>query len=385
MDLAYVTTYDSRDLKSLYNWAGLGYYISQSLKEHEVEINYIGPLKDRAYLSAICKLKRHYYQIVEKKNYLKALDPIIQRNYAHQASQKLSSCQSDVVFGTTTVPIAYLDCSQPTVFWSDATFMNLLDFYPLYKNFCRASIEHGHQLERLALQKCALAIYASDWAAQSAIDYYQADPAKVKVVPFGSNIENSLTTDSVKELIDRRPSNKCKLLFIGYDWFRKGGDLVIKLVEMLNSVGLETELTVIGCRPSLEEPALKYVKTLGIISKSTEEGKSTIKQLLSDSHFLIMPSQAECYGVVFCEANSFGVPSIATKVGGIPTIIKDDLNGKLFALDADITEYCNYIYRLFNNYADYKKLALSSFHEYQLRLNWTMSGKKVKDLLVNCI
>jgi glycosyltransferase involved in cell wall biosynthesis len=381
MKIAYLTTYDSQDLKSFYNWAGLGYYIALSLKQQSVEIDYIGPLEDRVCLKAACKLKRHYHQIVERKNYLRALDPITQRGYVQQVTRKMLNSKADLVFGATTIPISYLDCSQPTVFWSDATFVNLLDSYPIYKNLCQESIDHGHQLERLALQKCSLAIYSSDWAAQTAINYYQADPAKVKVVPFGANLENSLTMSAVKELIDSRPSNKCKLLFIGYDWFRKGGDIVVKLVQELNSAGLNTELTVIGCNPFLDESASAYVKALGIISKSTKEGTTTMSQLLAESHFLIMPSKAECYGIVFCEANSFGTPCIATNVGGIPTIIKDDRNGKLFDLNADIFEYCQYILNLFANYSLYKKLAYSTFQEYQSRLNWSVASHTVKKLL----
>jgi glycosyltransferase involved in cell wall biosynthesis len=106
-----------------------------------------------------------------------------------------------------------------------------------------------------------------------------------------------------------------------------------------------------------------------------------LEQLLGESHFLIVPSIAECYGLVFCEANSYGVPCIAQKVGGIPTIIRDNINGYLFEPGSSILNYCNYISQLFSNYKEYKQLALSSFNEYQSRLNWTVAGQTVKSLL----
>jgi glycosyltransferase involved in cell wall biosynthesis len=240
-------------------------------------------------------------------------------------------------------------------------------------------------MERLALQKCKLAIYASEWAAQTAIDYYNADPNKVKVVPFGANIDSSRNFSEIKDLIESRPSNKCKLLFLGVDWFRKGGDVALKVAEELNKLGLNTELTVVGCQPIVEGSLPSFVKPLGFISKSTNEGKERINQLLAESHFLILPSRAECYGVVFCEANSLGVPCISRKVGGIPTIIKPNVNGNLFDLNTEITEYCEYISRLFSNYSDYKNLALSSFNEYQSRLNWSVAGKTVQELLTTII
>jgi glycosyltransferase involved in cell wall biosynthesis len=174
-------------------------------------------------------------------------------------------------------------------------------------------------------------------------------------------------------------------LFLGVDWERKGGDIALQVAEQLNDLGLDTELTVVGCEPIVEGSLPKFVKSLGFISKSTIAGKERLDRLIAESHFLILPSRAECYGVVFCEANSFGVPCISRKVGGIPTIIKPNVNGNLFDLNANISEYCNYIYRLFTNYSDYKNLALSAFHEYESRLNWGVAGQKVKQFLTEII
>jgi len=381
MKLAYVTKYDSRSLEGYHNWSGLGYYIAQSLKNQSIPLEYIGPLNDPIHLKAICKFKRYYYGLFHNKNYQKIPDPLTLKSYAKQVAKKLSGRGSDIVFSATVEPIAYLDCKQPIVFWSDATCSGLVDFYPEYSNLCHESLRNWHIMERLALEKCKLAIYASEWAAQTAIDYYNADPSKVKVVPFGANIDSRRTLSDIKILIEARPSNRCKLLFLGVDWYRKGGDVALKVAEELNSLGLDTELTIVGCEPIAERPLPEFVKSLGYISKSTNIGKDKINQLIAESHFLILPSTAECYGIVFCEANAFGVPCISRKVGGIPTIIKPNVNGNLFDLNADISEYCNYIYRLFTNYADYKNLALSAFHEYESRLNWGVSGQQVKNLL----
>lgn len=148
---------------------------------------------------------------------------------------------------------------------------------------------------------------------------------------------------------------------------------------------METELIIVGCQPTIDEPIPNFIRSLGFISKSTERGLNEINGLLAESHFLVLPSRAEAFGIVFCEANSFGVPCLSTNVGGIPTVIKDDLNGKTFSKDANITEYCTYISNLFSNYSQYKNLALSSFNEYQFRLNWSVTGQTVKKLLVELI
>jgi glycosyltransferase involved in cell wall biosynthesis len=382
MKIAYVTNFEAKNLAIRDNWSGLGYYIAQSLKNQDITVEYMGPLQDPVTLQTIRKLKSRYYKLFYKKNYQKDADPLTLKNYASQVAKKLNSIKSDIVFSATVNPIAYLECKQPIVFWADATCAGLVDFYPQYTNLCQESLKNWHMMERLALQKCKLAIYASEWAAQTAIDYYNVDPEKVKVVPFGANIDSFRTIGEIKDLIESRPLNKCKLLFLGVDWYRKGGDVALKVAEELNNLGLNTELTVVGCQPIVEGSLPSFVKPLGFISKSTIEGKERINQLLAESHFLIVPSRAECYGVVFCEANSLGVPCISRKVGGIPTIIRPNVNGNLFDIDASITEYCNYILRLFANYADYKELALSAFNEYKSRLNWKVAGQKIKELLI---
>ncbi|NJN10972.1 MAG: glycosyltransferase family 4 protein [Richelia sp. RM2_1_2] len=382
MKLAYVTVYNPFDIKK---WSGLGYYISQALKEQSINIEYIGALKDKILHGVVRKSKRHYYELVDQKSYLVNSEPLILKDYANQIHEKLSDLRTDIIFSPTINPITYLECEQPIVFWADATFAGLQDFYPHYSNLCDETIENWHLMETLAIQKCKLAIYASEWAAKTAIEHYKADPAKVKVVPFGANLEINHTFDEVKAFVEARPRNKCKLLFLGVEWFRKGGDVAFEVTKALNQSGLNTELTVVGCEPIIDEPLPDYVKPLGFINKSTLEGKEKISKLLAESHFLILPSRAECFGVVFCEASSFGVPSLAANTGGIPTAVKDNINGKLFELNADIEEHCKYISDLFANYSEYKKLALCAFNEYQTRLNWTVAGRTVKNLLRECL
>jgi glycosyltransferase involved in cell wall biosynthesis len=384
MRIAYVTPFNATTLAVRDNWSGTGYYMAQALKQQSRPLEYIGPLEDRLALQVMRKFKNRYHKFLGN-NYIKDSELLIYKDYARQISAKLSNTKVDIVFSAASNPIAYLECNQPIVFWADATFANLIDFYPLYSNLCQESFQNAHLMETMSLKKSKLAIYSSEWAAQTAIDYYQAEPDKVKVVTFGANVESNLNIAEIKNLIASRPTNQCKLLFLGIDWFRKGGNVALEVAKKLNNSGLNTELTVVGCQPIVEGSLPDFVKPLGFIQKSTPEGKNKIYQLIANSHFLILPSLADCTPIVFCEANSLGVPCVSRKVGGIPSIIKDDLNGKLFDKDSDSTEYCEYIYNLFMNYSEYQNLALSAFHEYESRLNWKVAGEKIKELLTTII
>ena len=382
MKIAYVTTYDATDRNA---FGGRGYYMARSLNDQSTALEYIGPLEEK--YSWLLKSKEYIYNNrVVKKRYTRERDRLLIMDYARQISRKLSGLDVDVIFSPMSLgsqPVAYLECKQPIVIWTDATFAGALDFYPHLRSsmLCKETISAGIANERAVLNRCDLAIYWSEWAAQTAIEHYQIDPAKVKVVPVGPNLECHRDLDDIRAMVDSRPSHTCKLLFLGMEWHRKGGDIAFEVAKELNNTGLNTELTVVGCQPLVDEPLPSYVKSLGYINKSTPEGAYRIDRLLAEAHFLILPSRAEAFGMIFCEASSFGVPSLTAHVGGIPTAVRDGVNGKTFSSDASIEEYCMFIAELFSDYAQYKNLALASFHEYRSRLNWSVAGQTVKHLL----
>jgi glycosyltransferase involved in cell wall biosynthesis len=72
---------------------------------------------------------------------------------------------------------------------------------------------------------------------------------------------------------------------------------------------------------------------------------------------------------------------LSTRTGGVTSAIKDHINGMTFNLTDGAEHYANYILNLFNQYSIYEELCLSSFNEYETRLNWNVSGKKIVELL----
>ncbi|MEA3444550.1 MAG: glycosyltransferase family 4 protein [Bacteroidota bacterium] len=374
MKLSYVTTYDSSDIHA---WSGCVVGILKTLQNSGFQTEQIDNLKERCIF--MLKIKKAYYAKILSKTYLCDRDPFLLKNYAAQVDSALEHLNGDVVFSPGTIPIAYLQTRKPIVFWTDASFAGMIDFYPDFSNLCAETIKNGNKMEQLALSKCRLAIYSSEWAANTAIQNYDVDPAKVKVVPLGGNANENRNLHQINTIIKNKDFDTCRLLFVGVDWSRKGGDLAIKVAELLTKRGIKTELHIVGCKPPYKVP--NYVKLYPFLSKNTEEGRNTMDKLMSGSHFFILPSKAECYGSVFGEASSFGLPSLATKVGGIPSAIKDGKNGQTFSLDEGPEKYCDYIERLMSSKQDYNELALSSFSEYTKRMSWASSGKKVYELI----
>jgi glycosyltransferase involved in cell wall biosynthesis len=374
MKISYVTTYNASDI---HNWSGLGYTLARTLAEQHAELDFVGDLKMKN--ARLLKAKRLLYKAIGQR-FLVERNFSVAEHYASQIAKRIAP-DSDCILSPGSLPLACLETRKPKVFYTDATFAGMVGFYENFSALAAETIEKGNRLEQVALDSCSLAIYSSDWAAGTALEHYRVDPKKVKVVPFGGSMECHRTADELKRIVRQRSKTTCKLLFLGVDWVRKGGDLAVQITHALNRAGLKTELHIAGIRAlpfaSLPDNVIDH----GFISKASPEGMGRIEKLLAESHFLVLPTKAEAYGLVFCEANSFGVPAIATRVGGIPTIVKDDLNGKLFPLSATATDYADHIFNLFSNYDRYEELALSSFHEFQTRLNWNSSGKALFALL----
>lgn len=374
MNIAYVTSHNARDIHS---WSGTPYHVAQALIAQGGRLNYIDNLSIP--FNNLLKVKRLAYRYMGKK-YLLDRELFVLKDYARQITRRLSP-DTDVLFSPGSTPMALLDTKKPKVFYADATFASLLGAYDSYSNLAAETLRNGMAIEQASLTSSALAIYSSDWAAQSALDHYKVDPRKVHVVPFGANVEANRTEEDIQRIVDSRPRTRCRLLFLGVDWERKGGDKALAVLKALNERGLPTELHIAGIRSFPFDTLPEHVVDHGFISKSTPEGRRRIDDLLESSHFLILPTKAEAYGLVFAEANALGVPDLSTIVGGVPTIVKDGLNGQLFPLDAPAGAYADYVFNLFQQYDRYQQLALSSFHEFETRLNWASTGKRLVELI----
>ena len=85
--------------------------------------------------------------------------------------------------------------------------------------------------------------------------------------------------------------------------------------------------------------------------------------------------------MVIAEDNSFGLPAITSDVGGIPTAVRNGLNGAAFPLEAFVEQAGAFILKTMQNTASYRQLAAGAFGQYEERLNWDVAGKRVRELL----
>lgn len=380
MKITFVTIQDSTDISS---FSGTGYFVPKSLQNAGAEVSYIGNLKRRPYL--YIKLREYIARYIFKRNYWYDRDPLVVKNFAKQIAKQLKNHESDCLLSISSIPMAKLKTNVPIVFWTDAVLYDMIDFYPEYRNFSKSSTKTGNQIEKEALENCSLAIYSSEWAANGAIKHYNTPSEKVKVLNFGANLDNVMNRSAVENRIRNLSKDVCRLLFVGVHWERKGGAIALQIAQVLHARGVAVELHILGVTVPENVQIPNYVKTHGFVSKGTPEGKAKVESLINQSHFLLLPTRADCTPIVFAEFNSYGIPCITTNVGGNSSVITDEVNGKLFQLNAAPEEYADYINEIYNSNTEYARLAISSRDEYEKRLNWEKSGKEALKLLTDVV
>lgn len=375
MKIAYATTFDAHDVN---NWSGTPYYMARNLITEADSVHYIGNLK--RHLPFGFKTRQFLKKMVGQRESPR-FNPHVAAAYSRQVAEHLSRTDIDVVISPRINPIAYLDCKQPIVLWTDALYASLVAFYPQFGNHSARTLQYGNVVAKACLERCRLAIFSSEWAARTAVEIYGISRDKIRVVPYGANLNSHPSQADIQDMLAKRPRDRVRLLFIGKHWHRKGGDIVFNVAKALHEGGQPVEVHFVGCMPPEGVEIPPYIHCHGFISKRSPEGHERILQLLSESHFLFVPSRAEAYGIVFCEANAFGLPAISTHVGGIPTIIHDNLNGKTFSLEATPEDYAKWIQEYMQDYARYEALALSAYHEFTTRLNWQTATRTVRNLI----
>ncbi|MGF1519766.1 MAG: glycosyltransferase family 4 protein [Nodosilinea sp.] len=373
MKIAYATTYDVRDRAAwprrhlgLY---GAGQKIAEMLEKAGAELAYLGPLHQCKV--PITRLKWLYYQR-RGQSYYSPVEPWVSRHYARQLEAQLEHSTADLLLcPENAIPLAQVRSTLPTVLWTDALLGSLVDFYPYLTNLCPETRRRLFQVEGEALQRCDRVILTSEWAAQSAMALYDLPRDKIRIIPRGASRPQDLTQPQLETIITQRPAAPCRLLFIGVNWQRKGGPMALEVARLLNQQGLDTELWVVGCQPSGIAELPSFVRPYGFIDRATAAGEAQFADLLSSAHFLIFPTQADTFGVAICEANAAGLPCVAAAVGGIPTVLQADTNGRAFDPTATAADYAAYIAALMVDYPRYQHLALSAWQHYCQHLSWS--------------
>jgi glycosyltransferase involved in cell wall biosynthesis len=368
MRLIYAYEFDAADINTQ---SGRPFSILQQLERHACKVVRVFPLRQQVrYLYS----GKYLYYRTRGRIYRPDREPMLLRSFARQIERRVRGVVADVLFAPGSHSVAALDVPYPKIFCADAPFANVLEFYDSFANCAPEFIEQGHEQERKALANCAAAIYPSEWAARGAIEHYGASPERVHIIPFGANIA-APDAVTINNRIAARRFDEVRILFVGRDWYRKGGDTVLGACDVLGRRKVTVRLDIVGlCHVPVALP--QYARSHGLLDKNDPDQRRRFEDLLGRAHFLFVPSRAENYGMIFCEAAALGVPAVATEVGGIPTIIRHGETGFTLPLTSSPEAFADVLQGAIADPKRYRELALATAADHRTRLNWEVFGKE---------
>jgi glycosyltransferase involved in cell wall biosynthesis len=139
----------------------------------------------------------------------------------------------------------------------------------------------------------------------------------------------------ISKMVHLQSGDSKYILTLGYPWYLKGVDTLINAFIKLSPLFPDYRLKVHGWCPSGRE----YFEGLANNHPAIElnqpvEHPEAISLILNCSLF-VLASRTEAMGRVLLEAMACRKPIIASRVGGIPSVVKHDFNGLLFSAGDD--------------------------------------------------
>ncbi|MEI7817938.1 MAG: glycosyltransferase family 4 protein [Desulfuromonadales bacterium] len=373
--IAYISLADPGDRRS---WSGGIWSMARALERHAGDVSCLGPVNHQRLEQKSGKLLASLAYMATGKRYAPHHSLFWARRHARFFEQQLVGKKFDIIFAPVASSIIpFLKTDIPIISLSDATFAAMEGYYDNYSDLLPSSRKAGHELERRTLEKSARAVYPSPWAAESAVKDYAMPRELTAVYPLGANLDEP---PGRKDVLAKQRGAECRLLLLGRDWERKGGDIALDALRELLQLGIPASLTVVGCRPpdGVVHPRMEVVP---FVNKNEPAGRLRFRELLLTSDFLVLPTRAECYGYVFAEASAFGLFSFATDTGGVPGVVTDGDNGRLLQLSAGGKEWAEAIAEQFSDEERYKTGRLHARNAFDQSLNWDAWGIRTAEIM----
>jgi D-inositol-3-phosphate glycosyltransferase len=222
--------------------------------------------------------------------------------------------------------------------------------------------EHRIAVEQSIVRNCDRLIASSTQEADDLVRLYGAARTRLSVVAPGVDLEvfNERPTAALRK---RLALGEAKVVvFAGRLERLKGAETVIRAMALLPADGAQPEPPVLliigddshngasesrlsgGERARLEALAA----SLGITDRVRFMGpvdQRALASYLSLAAVCVVPSYSESFGLVALEAAASGTPVVASRVSGLPTIVKDGLTG-FTLVSHDPAQYAERIGRL---------------------------------------
>lgn len=352
-------------------WSGLIYKIREGIEHAGCEVVWIN-CHPYGKLAKLCKIIN---QRLHGKSIMFEHTKFFFRLRAMYMDKRLIDDCDLLFFPCGAQTMNFLKTDKPYIYYSDTTFKLMCGYY--WDKLSEWQYCTGNGLESGAIKNAAINIRASKWAALSVSDDYGYNKDHTYVLRFGANLDD-------KDIVPITPyqgQGRLNILFSGVDWSRKGAETAIHAVEHLNKRGIDACLFIVGIKELPKEyQDNPYIEYVGYLNKSIHEQYIKYIDTVSKCHIFLLPTRAECAGIVFGESSAYGMPIYTYDTGGISDYVLNDVNGYLLPLSLGAEDFADKIQSTLD-VEKQKQLHAGCMSMYQRRLNWNVWGDEFKEIL----
>jgi glycosyltransferase involved in cell wall biosynthesis len=267
--------------------------------------------------------------------------------------------------GASLVHTFFWDVRKFTVPWvheSDQSIGQYLTGYNNVRGFVRKAVTEGYA-PYLNSRGCAGIVTWTEWAKRG-FEEEGIDKGKVFVVPPPFEVVS-----------DARAHEGCNILFIGRDFHRKGGDLMLRAFGRIDSP--DCRLIYVG---KADERAKKKMSGDGRIAyHERATGTLLAEEIWPYVDVLALPTRADAFAMTVAEAMSRGIPVVATGIPPIVEVVEDGESGFLFPL-GDETRFLEGLSRLAGDESLRKKLGRRAQERVEVLFAPSTVGKRLMEV-----
>jgi starch synthase len=225
--------------------------------------------------------------------------------------------------------------------------------------------------EQHAFDRLDLIFTMSDWLRQSFISDFAQDPRKVVTVGAGANAK------TLPNAAPSRAPSPMRILFVGFEFERKGGPFLLEAFAALRQGHPDAELWIVGPEPGDPAPGVRWH---GAIDRRTEEGDRLMASLHRDATAFVLTSRYEPFGNAVLEAMAYGLPCIGSTVCAMPEIIDAGRTG-LLVPPSDAPALAQALRELADNPALARAMGEAGYRKSREKFTWdVVTGRMVAEL-----
>jgi alpha-maltose-1-phosphate synthase len=202
---------------------------------------------------------------------------------------------------------------------------------------------------------------------------------RVRAMYAGPNFDlNRIPSTVPARAADHPPT----VLFVGRQFHRKGGDVLVESFRRVRTELSDARLIVAG-------PPAGYVEGPGIscvgnLDKNRPDEWAHLAAAYASADVFALPTRFEPFGIAFLEAMHFGLPCIGPEAWAVPEIIADGETGFTVPVD-DVDALTDRLLRLLRNPTLARSLGIAGRERARRLFTWPQAVARIVEVLTKVV